>query len=128
MDNEMRRWLQYAETDLGVAKHLAESYYPRPTEIICYHCQQAAEKALKALWFRTGIRESLPKTHNLSFLLQQIKNAVPIPPICYDKADLLTPYGIAARYPNELYIEDRHVAAAIESAEYLLHWVKDQIR
>lgn len=26
-----------------------ETYYPKPLEIICYHCQQSAEKAIKAI-------------------------------------------------------------------------------
>jgi hypothetical protein len=29
-----------AAADLGVAKHLDATYYPKPLEIICYHCQQ----------------------------------------------------------------------------------------
>ena len=38
-----------AQTDFGVAKHLEANYYPKPLEIICYHCQQAVEKGIKAL-------------------------------------------------------------------------------
>ncbi|MGN0362347.1 MAG: HEPN domain-containing protein [Bilifractor sp.] len=41
----------------------------------------------------------------------------------YDYCDLLTPYGIAARYPNELYLEDRHAQVAIKTAEEILQWV-----
>lgn len=44
MTQEMQKWFEMAVTDLGVAKHLNETYYPKPLEIICYHCQQAAEK------------------------------------------------------------------------------------
>ena len=35
------------KTDLGVAKHLNSQYHPKPLEIICYHCQLSAEKAIK---------------------------------------------------------------------------------
>ena len=38
-----------AKHSLGVARHLYETYRPQPLEIICYHCQQAAEKAIKAV-------------------------------------------------------------------------------
>lgn len=40
-----QEWFHIAETDLSSAKHLA-SMHPSPFEIICYHCQQAAEKYL----------------------------------------------------------------------------------
>ena len=125
MDDEIRIWLNFAEIDLGVAKHLNETYYPKPVEVICYHCQQSAEKAIKALMIKAGYRDNPPKTHNLSFLLQQIKKMIDIPEEYYDKADILTPYGIAARYPNELLIEEKHVAEAIESAGDILQWVQD---
>ena len=47
MNQETKQWLDMADMDLGVAKYLMENYYPKPLEIICYHCQQAAEKPLK---------------------------------------------------------------------------------
>lgn len=47
MTKEVREWYEMAAADLGVAKHLDATYYPKPLEIICYHCQQAAEKAIK---------------------------------------------------------------------------------
>ena len=45
MTQEIKEWYDRAVVDLGVAKHLKKTYYPSPTEIIYYHCQQAAEKA-----------------------------------------------------------------------------------
>lgn len=90
-----------AAADLGVAKHLDATYYPKPLEIICYHCQQAAEKAIKTLIMYFGEEGGMPKLHDLSFLLNQIKNKVSIEEKFYDYADTLTPYGVAVRYPNE---------------------------
>ncbi|MBN2050303.1 MAG: HEPN domain-containing protein [Spirochaetales bacterium] len=40
---------------------------PGPLEIICFHCQQAAEKALKAYLAYNEIRP--PKTHDLDELI-----------------------------------------------------------
>ncbi|MBR6268935.1 MAG: HEPN domain-containing protein [Selenomonadaceae bacterium] len=48
---DAKEWLSFATDDLGVAKHLYETYYPRPLAIICFHCQQAAEKAVKSIIF-----------------------------------------------------------------------------
>ena len=39
-------WLDLAEMDLGAAEYLL-GMRPVPVEIICYHCEQAAEKMLK---------------------------------------------------------------------------------
>ena len=47
MTQETREWYNMAAMDLGVAGHLDATYHPKPLEIICYHCQQAAEKAIK---------------------------------------------------------------------------------
>lgn len=49
VERSKKNWLDMADMDLGVAKHLMENYYPKPLEIICYRCQQAAEKAIKAV-------------------------------------------------------------------------------
>ena len=36
-------WLEFAKMDLGAAEYLL-TMHPLPVEIICYHCEQAAEK------------------------------------------------------------------------------------
>ena len=41
-------WLEFAKMDLGAAEYLL-TMHPLPVEIICYHCEQAAEKFLKAV-------------------------------------------------------------------------------
>ena len=124
MEREELMWLAFAKTDLGVAQHLNESYYPKPLEIICYHCQQAAEKAIKALIVFYGVQGGVPKKHNLSFLLMQIKNMVDIPDKYYDYTDALTPYGVAVRYPNELNLEERHVNEALRHASEIVVWAE----
>ena len=125
MDNAYQEWLAFAETDLGVARHLYETYRPQPLEIICYHCQQAAEKSIKALIVAYGAQGGMPKLHDLSFLLNQLKNMVEIDERYYDYADELTPYGVAVRYPSELGLEERHAKAALGHAAELLAWAKN---
>ena len=51
---DAKEWLSYAESDLGVADHLFKTYRPKPLEIICFHCQQAAEKAVKSIFVLKG--------------------------------------------------------------------------
>lgn len=122
MAEAFEEWLVLAKTDLGVAEHLDRTYYPKPLEIICYHCQQAAEKAIKALIVSKGAQGGMPKLHDLSFLLDQMKNLVQIPEAYYDYADELTPYGVAVRYPSELLLEERHATSALAHADALLRW------
>jgi len=40
-------------------------------------------------------------------------------------ADSLSVYGIVARYPNEVQIDDGRTRLALQYAEYILKWVKD---
>ena len=127
MTQETKEWYERAVMDFGVAKHLEETYYPKPIEIICYHCQQSAEKAIKALIMYYGAEGGMPKLHDLSFLLNQIKNKVTIDDKYYDYADTLSPYGVSVRYPNELFLEEKHATEAIRFATEILQWVKSII-
>jgi HEPN domain-containing protein len=127
MTPQTKEWYDMAVMDLGVAKHLDATYYPKPIEIICYHCQQSAEKAVKALIVSYGAEGGMPKLHDISFLLDQIKKKVSIEEKYYDYADTLTPYGVSIRYPNELFLEERHAKEAIRFADEILTWVKSNI-
>ena len=64
------------------------------------------------------------KSHDLSFLLNQIKNQVPVEEKFYDYADELTPYGVAVRYQSELFLEERHAVEALKMAKEILNFVE----
>lgn len=121
---ETKEWYDMAVMDLGVARHLDETYRLKPLEIICYHCQQATEKAIKALIIHYGGEGGMPKLHDLSFLLNQIKNKVCIEDKYYDYADALMLYGVSVRYPNELFLEERHVKETLVFSDEILNWVQ----
>ena len=112
MDQQVKQWIDYAAQDLGVARHLFENYHPKPLEIVCYHCQQSAEKAIKAVIVSLHWPTGIPKSHDLSFLLNQIHNYISIPDAIGDAADALTPFGTMTRYPNELTVEEHHAKHA----------------
>ena len=38
-ESDVKEWLRYADMDVLCANHLNEIQYPKPLEIICYHCQ-----------------------------------------------------------------------------------------
>ncbi|MCD8055773.1 MAG: HEPN domain-containing protein [Clostridiales bacterium] len=125
MEQEVKRWLEISETDLNVAKHLFKTYYPKPCEIICYHCQQCAEKAIKAVILSFGLPSGLPKVHDLSYLLNLLKDSVDIDEKYYDYADTLMPYGVSVRYPNEMYLDESHAKKALLMAQEILDWAKN---
>jgi HEPN domain-containing protein len=63
-----------------------------------YHCQQAAEKLVKAILAEANI--VFPKTHDIAALV----GLVPTGHRLKDKLkslEKLTPYGVAYRYPSE---------------------------
>ena len=124
---DAKEWLSYAEDDLGVAKHLLKTYSPKPLAIICFHCQQAAEKAVKSIIVQHGSRGGMPKKHDVFLLLNQIKNMETIDEKFYDYADTLAPYGVAMRYPNELLLEERHAEKAIDMAKEFVEWARNAI-
>ena len=128
---EYELWMRYAQADYDLVSHIYfGDYYPKPLEIICYHCQQAAEKAVKVLIACFGGQGGMPKLHDIQFLLTQIKNivkrelGVEITEELLDKAAELTKYGVAPRYPNEIFSDDAMSGKAVSDAESIMQWVK----
>ena len=122
------QWLEIAHRELNVAMHLYETYRPVPFEIICFHCQQSAEKALKALYIFLNIPGGTPRTHDLSLLMDLMHNAVVISDMLFDLADSLTPYAIAARYPSELNFDEYKTKKALQAAKEILNWTEKSMK
>ncbi len=127
MNKDVQDWMDFAEMDWKVAKHLYEQFYPKPLEIICYHCQQAAEKIVKALIVNKGTQGGLPRSHDISFLLNQISNMYEIPEKFYDYGDTLSQYGVVSRYPHELFLEDRNAEKALQYTAEMMEWAKKEL-
>ena len=93
-----QRWLTKAFHDL-VGSEKSSKDDDVSLDVAVYHCQQAAEKSLKAFLFFHS--EPIQKTHNLGILL----------PLCIHiaagfgaftaEAKLLTPLAYAFRYPDD---------------------------
>lgn len=120
---DIQAWLDYARMDHEAAVTLFE-HYPQPYEIICYHSQQAAEKAIKALFISFDVPGGIPRKHDLSFLLNQLRNSVEIPAEIRRCADVLSVYGIISRYPNEIQVDQGHTRQALQYAELVLEWAE----
>ena len=129
-EEEYKEWLTFARTDFESAKYLdGAPFHPRPLNVICYHCQQAAENAVKALIVYFGSQGGMPKVHDISFLLNQIKNIVleqkgiTIEHDLLITANSLSKYGVAPRYPNEIEVDEYQVKKALADSETILKWV-----
>ncbi|HFA47978.1 MAG TPA: HEPN domain-containing protein [Bacteroidetes bacterium] len=96
--NNPSDWLLKADRDFGLASHAHKHALECP-DLICYHCQQAAEKCLKALAIHFGL--PLRRTHDLENLLDLLAPSEPsIAAPFYDQARILNDYGILIRYPG----------------------------
>ena len=119
-------WLAHAESDLNLSRVARERKDVLP-EQACFHAQQAAEKALKAvLLFK---RIEFPLVHDLKALIDLLQdNAVSFPPEVRE-GDSLTPYAIEARYPGHLEeITSSDVDEAVRLAEAVLQWAAAILR
>lgn len=96
---EVRDWVVRAWLDFRAAERLLadDSDLAEPA---LYHCQQAAEKILKAFL----VRQSQPfaRTHNLVALLGLCTAVDSEFSTLEDAAKALTPYAEVFRYPNEI--------------------------
>lgn len=113
-------WLEFAHMDLRAAEYLL-TMHPLPVEIICYHCEQAAEKFLKAVLVQFD-REP-PKTHDL---IQLCKLCGEIDAQFEQVADAcieLTPYGVQVRYPSNLELDETDVACALKECRIVQDFV-----
>ena len=67
-----------------------------PTDVVCFHCQQCAEKCLKA--FLVWVDRDFPKTHDLPEVLGLCVRHEPEFRDLEGAAVALTPYAVVTRY------------------------------
>ena len=98
-EDVVRRWLKKAENDLKVVEYLLEAE-DSPLDIVCFHCQQAVEKFLKA--YLTWVDIRVKKTHDLENILNLcIEEENEFKDLDKDKISQLTLYAVTVRYPEE---------------------------
>jgi HEPN domain-containing protein len=121
----VQTWLERARSDLNLGRSALRTRGVLP-EDACFHAQQCAEKALKALLIHLGI--AFPHTHVLETLLDLLKaNGVAIPQ-GVDEAFVLTQYAVQTRYPGEWEpVSKNEARLALERAAQVLAWIEGQI-
>lgn len=94
-------------------------------EIIGFHCQQAAEKLMKALLSACGVRYR--KTHDIGGLMDLLTEAGAALPEELQDIDFLTPFGTIYRYEDfapPVALDRSHARAQLRR---LRRWVEDRL-
>ncbi len=126
---ETRGWMIKAAHDLRAAETLAATSPPLNDESV-FHCQQAAEKAIKG--FLTWHGQTFRKTHNLEETGEQCLAIDPSLREAIDQAVPLSEYAWKFRYPGVLIEPDlsetnEALAAAREIVEAITSRLPDEV-
>jgi len=126
---EVHNWLIKSQHDLGSARRLMEGDEPY-LDTAVYHCQQAAEKALKA--FMTYHDILFERTHDLTELLELCVAKEPRFAEWRQIAGELTPYAVLFRYPGDVLEPSRsEVESALGDAQgivdFVFHLIPDEV-
>jgi HEPN domain-containing protein len=109
-----------AESDFRVAAKLRRGSGDFHDEI-CFHCQQSAEKYLKAVLQELGLR--VPRTHVLKNLLTPLLPHHPALRSLHRGMDFLTRFAVSTRYPG-----DKASKREVQSASRWAGKVRDAVR
>ncbi|MBI4335136.1 MAG: HEPN domain-containing protein [Candidatus Omnitrophica bacterium] len=128
MVERSKDWLTQAERDLEQAKHsLEDAIY----EWACFCAQQAAEKAIKAVYERL---HGDAWGHSVSKLLAGLPRDSKPPEGLIDKAIVLDRYYIQTRYPNGFdvgapkdYFTKKDAEEGVSHAEEIIRFCRGKI-
>ncbi len=128
MSGREQDWIDQAEWDLKHAENdVNGGYY----EWACFSAQQAAEKALKALY---QAHQQVAWGHSVRELLEGLRELTEMSDDLMDAGKLLDKYYIIARYPNGFasgapkdYFSKREAKDAISSADQIIRFSKDHL-
>ncbi len=126
MKKSTKKWLKFAEQDLKDA----EALFEKERYFGCiYHCHQAVEKALKAVFVEKG--KTIPRVHDLPDLLKrsQMRYSEEI----LDFLEELDPYYSPVRYPDvperaSLEFKKERAEQILNSVKETKKWIQYQIQ
>ena len=126
MREEIKRWLDQSINDFDAANYNfnGEKFY-----VAAFLCQQAVEKALKAL-FLFEKKGEVPQSHSLIYFA----NNTSTPQEFYSFLRELTPKFVDTRYPDasvdlpsNIY-DEKNTLEIIEKSMEVLEWIKKKIK
>lgn len=115
--------LGLARDDLAAARTLSEA--GSSASMVGFHCQQAVEKALKAVLASDG--GEFPYSHNITLLIQLCEDAdAPVPEGLGD-VDRLTPFAVHMRYGTAAPTPAVDLADGLKWAEQTIRWAEGRV-
>ncbi|MBI2980793.1 MAG: HEPN domain-containing protein [Deltaproteobacteria bacterium] len=116
-----RGWTRKAESDIAAALRTIESAGPYDTA--CFHCQQAAEKYLKA--FLAWYEQPIPKTHDIEELVFLSSKIQPLLENFDFPAEELSAYAVEMRYDEDFWPDIETAKNALREVEKLWKKLKE---
>src|SRR2546423_14055516 len=95
--DDPRSWLAKADSDLLVIENNVTASRV-PWDAVCFHAQQAAEKALKAVLAAQHL--PIERTHDLESLLHDCVGTIPTLASLRRDSKLPHGYSVSPRYPD----------------------------
>ena len=120
--NGTRFWFRQVDGDLAIAAARSQKFLP---EHKCFHAQQAAEKALKAVCVSRGIVFS--KTHKIAPLIGELRKGGVAVPESLDEARHLSGYAVRPRYENADPVTESERREAVGIARAVVKWAKAEV-
>ncbi len=126
MHSGTKEWVEFAERDYEASMLLAESHNP-PFEIIAYHCQQTAEKYLKAFLIEND--QPVPFIHDLGKLNSECRKILPDLSVIQNICERLTPFGTVTRYPGSpMKVSSEHLPLVIVWTQKIRETIRSQLK
>lgn len=117
-------WLNRARSDLALARTRGPDIY---LEDLCFHAQQAVEKAVKALLLMHKVE--FPYIHDIAQLMTLLEGAGQQVPDPIREAERLTRFAVAIRYPGLLPpVSLEEYQEAVAMATQAVDWAEGVIR
>ena len=120
-------WLEKANNDLLAAEAIIAYYEEPPTDTICYHCHQVAEKCFKA--FAIAKKALLRPIHELEKLIKDCVALDKSFEAFQDAAESLDRYYIDAKYPPGVPIlyPKEEAQTALNQAREILAFTRNKL-
>ena len=111
--------IRLAQEDYNITVFSDSSITPKPLNRICNLCQQIVERMLKALYLAFG--KEARHTHDLGLLIAELEDNGLV------FKETLTPFGVKARYPFELEIDEQDERLAISYMKTLCKDINNKL-
>jgi len=123
--NTPEDWRILAERDITVADHLAVTMRPIPTEIIAFHCQQAAEKYLKGAL--VVLNEEPPYTHDLDELCSLAEKHQPSFVDISSSCTIITQFSVQPRYDRGVDLSEEDMRLVLSHTKKIIAFLQKEI-